>query len=344
MPTAAGEFVKIYIYLIKCLNDNVSELSISKIADVFNNTEKDTIRALKYWHKKGLLKLTFESDQVTSLVLYDCDRQSEGGPDAQPCEPVKVTATVKTTPLPEEPERPSVTVREYNAEELARFREKDEIAELIFVIQKYLGKTVTSSDLNRILFFYEELNFSPELIEYLVEYCVSLGHANMRYIEKTAINWADSGVKDVTGAKLLNSVFTDNCYPVMRAFGLTGRNPVESEIEYVKKWALSYDFDADIVTEACSRTMAQLHKPSFEYADSILRRWHESGVHTTGDIKKLDEEFKNSRRTAGERAASSKLPVKIKAGSFNDFEQRDVDMGRLEEQLLTAGRNAGNRS
>ncbi len=344
MPTAAGEFVKIYIYLIKCLNDNVSELSISKIADVFNNTEKDTIRALKYWHKKGLIKLTFENDQVTSLVLCDCDIQSADDPGARSCEPVRVTATVKTAPIPEEPEHPQVTVREYTAEELARFRQKDEIAELIFVIQKYLGKTITSSDFNKILFFYEELDFSPELIEYLVEYCVSLGHANMRYIEKTAISWADSGIKDVNGAKLLNSVFTDNCYPVMKAFGLTGRNPVESEIEYVKKWALSYDFDADIVTEACNRTMAQLHKPSFEYADSILRRWHESDVHSTDDIKRLDEEFKNSKKSAGERAAASKLPVRVKAGSFNDFEQRDVDMDELEEQLLIAGRNAGNRS
>ena len=41
MPKAAGEFVKIYIYLLKCVEENTSELSISRIADAFENTQKN---------------------------------------------------------------------------------------------------------------------------------------------------------------------------------------------------------------------------------------------------------------------------------------------------------------
>ena len=51
MVHASGEFVKIYLYLLRCINGNKSELSISKMADKFEHTEKDIKRALCYWEK-----------------------------------------------------------------------------------------------------------------------------------------------------------------------------------------------------------------------------------------------------------------------------------------------------
>ena len=36
MVHASGEFVKIYLYLLRCINGNKSELSISKMADNLN--------------------------------------------------------------------------------------------------------------------------------------------------------------------------------------------------------------------------------------------------------------------------------------------------------------------
>ena len=51
MPEANGEFVKIYLYLLRCINA-AENFSISKMADKFDHTEKDIKRALKYWEKK----------------------------------------------------------------------------------------------------------------------------------------------------------------------------------------------------------------------------------------------------------------------------------------------------
>ena len=60
MADANGEFVKIYLYLLRCIN--VAEnFSISKMADKFDHTEKDIKRALKYWEKKHLLQLEYLS-------------------------------------------------------------------------------------------------------------------------------------------------------------------------------------------------------------------------------------------------------------------------------------------
>ena len=78
-----------------------------------------------------------------------------------------------------------------STQELHRFSESDDGTQLIFIIQQYLGRPLSASDLNTIYYFYDDLGFSRDLIEYLFEYCVSNGHTHMRYIEKVALSWAD---------------------------------------------------------------------------------------------------------------------------------------------------------
>ena len=70
MAKANGEYVKVYLLLLRHINNPGSSLSISKIADCLENTEGDIIRALKYWEKTGLLTLKYDSDQtITGIDL-----------------------------------------------------------------------------------------------------------------------------------------------------------------------------------------------------------------------------------------------------------------------------------
>ena len=62
MPSANGEFVKVYLYLLRCIHSHASNCTISEIADKFNNTEMDIQRALRYWQKEGLLSLEETAD------------------------------------------------------------------------------------------------------------------------------------------------------------------------------------------------------------------------------------------------------------------------------------------
>ena len=51
MAEANGEYVKVYLILLRHLNEPSGTLTISKIADLLDITEKDVIRALNYWKK-----------------------------------------------------------------------------------------------------------------------------------------------------------------------------------------------------------------------------------------------------------------------------------------------------
>ena len=68
MTKANGEYVKVYLLLLRHLNTPDSSLTISKLADCLECTEKDIIRAFNYWSKMGLLVIDYD-DAGTSVDL-----------------------------------------------------------------------------------------------------------------------------------------------------------------------------------------------------------------------------------------------------------------------------------
>lgn len=71
MANANGEFVKVYLFLLRHVEDAASSLSISMIADYLNNTENDVLRAFRYWESVGLLRLGHGPDGgITPLNFF----------------------------------------------------------------------------------------------------------------------------------------------------------------------------------------------------------------------------------------------------------------------------------
>jgi len=62
MSRASGEFVKIYLYIMRRAQSGQKDLTVSQIADFFDDTEADVKRALNYWEKQELLSLSFSED------------------------------------------------------------------------------------------------------------------------------------------------------------------------------------------------------------------------------------------------------------------------------------------
>ena len=111
------------------------------------------------------------------------------------------------------------------------------------------------------------------------------------YIQKVALAWSDGGITTVAQAKEQSACYHKNCYTILNAFGIKGRGPAASELSYIKKWTETLGFSLDIIQEACRRTIAATHQPSFEYTDSILSKWQKANVKHLKDILTLDEDF-----------------------------------------------------
>ena len=68
MHNANGEFVKIYLYLLRALSQRNGNISISQIADKLELTENDVRRSLLYWEKKNLLHLEYDNSGNISCI------------------------------------------------------------------------------------------------------------------------------------------------------------------------------------------------------------------------------------------------------------------------------------
>ena len=83
MKDANDAQIKIYLYLLRMMSAHKAT-SVSDIADKFNHTEKDVMRALKYWEKNNLLAADpfakpsysldelkeFKNNEETSQIIF----------------------------------------------------------------------------------------------------------------------------------------------------------------------------------------------------------------------------------------------------------------------------------
>ena len=327
MIDANGEFVKVYLFLLRHLDDPCSSLTLTMIADCLNNTEADILRAFRYWEKKGLLRTERDTDgKITALELQKMSLS--GGDTSSAAKPSSVSPAA---PAPAAASAPLAASAAAKAVPIDSFRAQKEIKSLLFIAEQYLGKTLTHTEMETITYFYDTLHMSADLIEYLIESCVENGHKSMHYIRKVAFSWAEDGIETVSQAKEQSALYNKNCYTVLNAFGIKNRGPAASELTYIRKWAEEYAFSPDIIAEACRRTISATHQPSFEYADSILTKWHEKNIRHLKDITALDDEYQKER-TAGRTASRSRTSTR----NLNNFERRSYDMESLEEQLLNS--------
>ena len=360
MPKANGEFVKVYLYLLRATSSGAGIATISEIADHFSNTEADIIRALNYWASEGILQVQTGADgQIIGINL--CSLSVSGMQAAQSNIQSAVAdnaaQNISTTNIrmqdsvveklkSQTPDKAASSQKEYTLDEIKEFRKNPDISELFFIIETYLKHTLSSSDTNMVLYWLDELHFSTDLVEYLVEYCITKGHSSLRYMNKVALGWADAGIKTVDQAKDDAAAHSQIYYSVMKALGITGRNLVDSEVSLINKWVGEYGFDIELVKAACSKTISAIQKPSFEYTDSILANWRKKDVHTLKDVEVLDANFAKANKASatgslqGTNAANgSSKPKSNNPGSknkFNNFNQRNNDYDKLEKLFLNS--------
>lgn len=343
MPAANGSYVKVYLYLLRCITSGQASLTLPFLADKLDNTENDILRALKYWEKQSLITMELlEDGSLAGILLNNPGRQcvqpgkKQVLPHSEPClsvdesiASIKPPITILTNTTSIKPERPC-----YTDVQIAELTNSDEIKWLLNIIEIYMERLLKPTDIQFILYLYENLGFSTDLIMHLYDYCVSRNKKNLSYIEAVALSWAADGIDTVEKAEASITVYHENYQAVNKAFGLN-RAPGHVEKQYIDKWMSAYGFPMDIITEACSRALLHTGKPDFKYTDKILENWKKKGVRHFNDIAKLDQEH-NSRAAA---KAAPKVPTQVKASSnrFNAFPQRNyssTDYSELEQKLL----------
>ena len=345
MPVANGEFVKVYLYLLRNLNRPDPEFSLEVMADSLQNTEKDIYRALTYWEKAKLLSLSYdEGKKLAGIRLNPLAGQEAPEAFAEPSDPAYVKPA--EADLAQEAQTGSVPAAAAETADSSAFvqpkavsltparirelKQNEDVIQLLYIAEQYLGKTLTPSEIKKLLYLYDHLQMSSDLIEYLIEYCVVHNHKSIRYIETVALAWNEDGIRTVEEAKERSSKYRKDYYTILNAMGIRGRQPVAEEAAYMEAWLSENGFSMEIILEACSRTVMNTGQASFPYTDGILKDWKSKQVHSLADVRALDLEHQK-KKAAGTRTARNNRSAQ---NQFNNFQQRKYDFQEYEKRLL----------
>ena len=314
MNDANDAQLKVYLYLLRCAGA-AQATGISAIADHFNFTEKDIMRALQYWDKKHVISLLYDDGKkLAGIRLENLDARASADIVSMPAFPA-----VSGDPAPTY-DKGVITLDQVRA-----FKQKEQTAELVFVAEQYLGKPLSTENIRSIIFMTDQLHFSTDLIDYLIQYCVDRGKKDFRYMEKVAISWAEAGVSTPEEAASHAVKYDKDIYNVMNALGRSGL-PTKKEASYIHKWFREYGFTSDIILEACERCCVATDKHRFEYTDGILSSWRENGVHTMQDIRDADAAFHKKKTAKAAHPA-------VSANPFHQFRQNQYDYDELLQKV-----------
>lgn len=193
MKDANDAELKIYFYLVRQMSIGRAT-SIQDMADKFNLTEREVVRSLRYWANQGIMSLrTNEAGELAGIRL--CEIRPRRDQRVIPISPMLSGMEEKAPEAEHEvnlvPEKKRTP--DSRAERKTK-KEQEQRAQLIFIVESYIGKPLSVSELKTIYYICDELHFSDDLVDYLFQYCVDSGHKDFRYVEKVAVNWANEGI------------------------------------------------------------------------------------------------------------------------------------------------------
>ena len=281
MVSANGEYVKVYLLLLRYQNIPEQLPDIPQMADLLENTEGDILRALKYWEKEGILSLEYdETNELAGICIGKAPTHQTPVKAAFHTPSAQSASVHEKSPVAQSDGNTTVSDKAAGQNLPASRRSlaaRRELKQILFIAEQYLGKTLSRTDVDAITYFYDFLGFSADLIEYLIEYCVENGHKSMHYIQKVALSWADEHITTVDQARNSSAFYNKTCYSILNAFGIKGRGPASAELDYIRKWLEDGNFELELILEACNRTISAIHQQVL----NILTRFSKTGRRAT---------------------------------------------------------------
>ena len=331
MTDANGDFVKLYLYLSMLCSSN-RDISLSDIADHLNCTENDICRGIRYWIREDVLRLVYNDNdrkEVKGIVLLNLKRPNDiltsdlklddfkkalSGDSSASSDKNNDTEAAEDTDYSEEATAKAPRKKQPSPSELKDKMRDSEITDLINEAKAYCNRDLSPKELNSLIYIKDQLGFSFDLTEYLLEYCAEIKKTSFSYIEKVARNWYEEGITTRDEASEYSMRYLTLYSRILKTLGITSRfTPAPIEKKYIDTWINTFCFSEAIIIEACNRAIER--KPndvSFPYVNGILENWNNNKVKSFQDIAKLDDSHKFSKKNDNSSEKKSKDTDKLK--------------------------------
>jgi len=251
LKLATHNELKVILYVLRHSSDGVD---IQKTANALNLNPSDVEDALCFWVDRGVLI----SDKVN---------------DAKKEEP-KIAVEIN-----EKPSRVDVAKRGL---------EDENIAHLLQIAQLKFGRNLKTNESSTLVYIYDDLGLQLSLIFLLFQYALDEGKLNIRFIEKTAVEWVNAGVKTVLDAEKIiekKALLKLAWKRVERVFGIEDRKPSTKETELSVLWLDTYKLDEEYLSLAYNVCVDNRGKLNFAYIAKVIENWRKENLDTAQKVK-----------------------------------------------------------
>jgi len=268
--------------------------------------------------QKAILESPISSDEKVRILLEAITGWLNDSSESVFAPPKKTHSTVRDLPT-------------YSPKDVEKHELNDkEVGSLFYMVKQLTGNDLTQSDTNMYLGFYEDLGLSIDVIGVLLHYCVSRGKRARNYIKTVAFSWADMGIDTVEAAELYISLFNNEYRQIHRALGISGRDPIDAEINYMNRWLMEMDMPIDVIKLACEKTIMQIANANFKYVDKILESWHSEKITSVEEIKALEESYYDELKEQHKKGHFNGKLKKGKVTKFQNFKGHEWNYEELE--------------
>lgn len=299
MCQADAAYVKIYLYALRhSFKNDGAALSVSSIAAAVGVSEAVVVQAFAYWDSVSVVSFQHDGEQF-SLEFLELDTK-----------PAKAERKVIA------PSQPRYTIDDVNR----AMRDNGNMKSMFRLAEQLLGKTLNNNDLKILYSFHDWLHLPCEVVLLLLEYCISLGKTDFRYIEKVACTWAERGIVTMEAANaFIRKKASENADEtrVKRILQISGRELTEAERQYIHTWVDGYRADDMAIKEAYERTVLNTGKISFPYIDAVLKN--------TGSPQKRPV----IKQPAGKKNSFQNYP--------QEYELSELEMAMIKKRIAKEG-------
>lgn len=265
--------------------------------------------------KEDEIRTLLAARNGAAALLWLCLRSGRPAEESglSPNELALASAFLRQTGLLQEPaprfqtpaaERPAFSEADVNQ----RLKSGGDFKALIGDVQRRLGRVLNTEELKTLLSITDYLGMSREVVNMLLSFCIdrsrSLGGVRMptfRTIEKEAFHWADEGIDTMEAAAVyvqLQLGRSARVQQIAEILGLGGRKLIAQEERFILSW-LDMGFGRDEIKLALEKTILNTGALKWPYMNSILKSWHEQGLHDVQRIEQLDKKPGTAQKKDG---------------------------------------------
>jgi len=233
--------------------------------------------AAQFWVQRGIIRYCSEDEGKLAAA-----REEISAPEQE------VPKQVEIAVLPNlKPEAKPKPISVSSGEIASRIREDSNIKTLFEEAEKLYGRALRQSENQMLISLadYYELPVGVSLM--LLQFCSKINKLSPSYITAVAADWAENGIITIEKADAkIHSLEQQNGIEarLRESLELTaGFTPAQKK--QIAVWLEDWKFSEEMILLSLNKTIEQIGKLNFKYANKILETWRAEGITTAEQTK-----------------------------------------------------------